>query len=121
MNTKADRALYYQHHVFCCTNLRDPSQGKGDKRKSCAAGGAEILRSYMKDRVKQAGVESARVNTAGCLNRCELGPVMVIYPEGVWYSYRTKDDIDEIVQTHLVKGERVARLLLNNDADVDQV
>jgi (2Fe-2S) ferredoxin len=112
MNNEPDPALFYQHHVFCCTNRREE-----DKRISCAAGGAEVLRAYMKDKVKQAGVEDARVNTAGCLNRCELGPVMAIYPEGVWYSYRTKDDIDEIVATHLLKGGRVKRLMLTNDAD----
>ena len=54
-----------------------------------------------------------RVNSAGCLDRCELGPSMVIYPEGVWYGYRTAEDIDEILETHLRQGKRVVRVLLD--------
>ena len=98
---------FYSAHIFCCTNLRDPS-----KRVSCGGQHADKLRDYLKDRVKDAGIPSARVNTAGCFNRCELGPVMVIYPEGVWYHYETHEDVDEIVREHLVRGKTVERLLL---------
>lgn len=69
----------------------------------------------MKSRAKELGLSGVRINTSGCLNRCEHGPVMVIYPEGVWYGYRSRDDVDEILQTHLVEGKRVERLLLTND------
>jgi (2Fe-2S) ferredoxin len=101
---------YYQHHVFCCTNER-PS---GHPRGCCRERGAEPLRDYMKKRASALGLGKAvRINLAGCLDRCELGPVLVIYPEGVWYSYQTESDIDEILQTHLVAGERVERLLLS--------
>ncbi|KZD12834.1 (2Fe-2S) ferredoxin domain-containing protein [Oceanibaculum pacificum] len=103
-----DPAPYYECHVFCCTNRRPD----GHKRGSCAAAGAEPLRNYMKARAKELGISGTRINIAGCLDRCELGPVMVIYPEGVWYSYRDQADIDEILQSHVKEGRRVQRLLL---------
>lgn len=103
--------LYYQTHVFCCTNERPA----GHPRGSCKARGAEDLRNYFKARVKESGARDARVNVAGCLDRCELGPVFVIYPEGVWYTARTRADIDEIVERHILQGERVERLLLTPD------
>ena len=104
----ADPPLYYRRHVFCCTNERPP----GHKRGCCKSRGAEKLRNYMKARAKELGLEGVRINNSGCLDRCELGPTMVIYPEGVWYTYRTTDDVDEILQTHLVEGGRVERLML---------
>ena len=58
------------------------------------------------------GLKNVRINNAGCLDRCELGPTLVIYPEGVWYSCATKEDIDEVLETHLLKGDRVERLML---------
>jgi (2Fe-2S) ferredoxin len=102
---------YYKAHVFCCTNERPP----GHPRGSCKAKGAEPLRNYMKARMKEEGIEGARVNNAGCLDRCELGPTLVIYPEGVWYTYASKADVDEIIERHFKKGERVERLLLTDD------
>jgi len=66
----------------------------------------------MKDRAKALGLKNVRINSAGCLDRCELGPSVVIYPEGVWYSVPTKEDIDEVLQKHLVEGGRVERLML---------
>ena len=99
---------YYRVHLFACTNRRP----EGNPRGSCAARGSEDLRDYLKAQVRQAGLEGVRVNTAGCLDRCELGPVLVIYPGGIWYGYRSRDDVDEIVAVHLVGGGRVERLLL---------
>lgn len=105
----SDPAPYYQIHAFVCTNRRDES----DPRGSCAARGAEELRDYLKKKARMAGqIKGVRINGAGCLDRCDLGPVMVIYPEGVWYAMDTKEDIDEIIETHLVQGKRVERLLL---------
>lgn len=66
----------------------------------------------MKQRVKTLGIASVRVNNAGCLDRCELGPCMVIYPEGVWYSCKTKEDVDEVITQHLQQGNVVHRLKL---------
>lgn len=109
----SDPRPYYDHHVFCCTNLRP----EGHRRGSCAARGSEPLRNYMKARVKELGVEGriegkVRINGAGCLDRCEFGPVMVIYPEGVWYTYRTEQDVEDILRIHLIEGGRVERLML---------
>jgi (2Fe-2S) ferredoxin len=112
-NGPADPAPYYRRHVFCCVNVREP----GHKRGCCSDKGSVALRDYMKAKCKALGPRAVRVNQAGCLDRCELGPCMVIYPEGVWYSVRTEADIDEIVATHLVGGGRVARLMLD-PADV---
>jgi (2Fe-2S) ferredoxin len=103
-----DPPLYFQHHVFCCTNERPA----GHKRGCCKSRGSEKLRNYMKARAKELGLSGVRVNNSGCLDRCEFGPSMVIYPEGVWYTVRTTEDVDEILQTHLVEGGRVERLMM---------
>lgn len=104
-----DPALYFRAHVFCCTNEREP----GHPRGCCREKGADELRDYMKKKATGLGLgKQVRINNAGCLDRCELGPCLVIYPEGVWYTFRDKADIDEILQTHLVEGARVERLML---------
>lgn len=102
---------YYQRHVFFCCNQRDPS----DPRGCCNAKGASRVRDYAKARVKELGLAGAgkvRVNQAGCLDRCELGPVIVVYPEGTWYTYVDEQDVDEIIREHLVHGRPVQRLKL---------
>ena len=103
-----DPPLYFTCHVFCCTNRRPD----GHPRGSCAAKGSERLRNYMKVRAKELGIAGIRINAAGCLDRCELGPSMVIYPEGVWYRYDSTADIDEILDKHVIGGGRVERLLM---------
>ena len=104
----SDPALFYRAHVFCCVNERP----EGHPRGCCKGRGAEKLRNYLKARAKELGLDDMRINQSGCLERCELGPTMVIYPEGVWYSYNTIEDAEEILQRHLLKGERVERLML---------
>ena len=104
---------YYQHHVFVCTNLRE------DGSQCCQQHNAKEMRDYMKKRSKELGLVrtgQVRINTAGCLNRCELGPVMVVYPEAVWYSFIDEEDIDEILKEHLVKGNIVDRLNVDSDS-----
>ncbi|MSP82274.1 MAG: (2Fe-2S) ferredoxin domain-containing protein [Alphaproteobacteria bacterium] len=103
-----DPAPYYRKHVFCCTNVRP----EGHPRGCCSAKGSVALRDYMKDQAKKLGFSDVRVNIAGCLDRCELGPTVVIYPEGVWYTCRDRDDVDDILREHIGQGRRVARLLL---------
>ena len=103
-----DPAPYYQAHVFACINERP----QGHPRGCCKERGAVRLRTYMKARAKELGIPGVRINQSGCLDRCELGPVMVIYPEGVWYRYDSPEDVDEILKTHLIEGGRVERLLL---------
>src|SRR6202011_5976759 len=77
---------FYKYHVFFCLNQRDPDAG----RPSCANCNAQGMQEYAKKRVKQLGLAGdgkVRINKAGCLERCELGPVVVVYPEGTWYTY----------------------------------
>ena len=98
---------YFKHHVFFCTNQRETGEA------CCAARGAGDMRGYAKDRIKTLGLsgkDKVRINAAGCLDRCAEGPVLVVYPEAVWYTYIDKDDIDEIIDAHLVGGKVVERL-----------
>lgn len=98
---------YYQRHVFFCCNQR--SNGEA----CCNDHGSQTMRDYAKGRVKQlglAGMGKVRINQAGCLDRCEEGPVIVVYPEEVWYTYVDEEDIDEIIEEHLVHGRVVERL-----------
>jgi (2Fe-2S) ferredoxin len=98
---------YYQRHVFFCCNQRQAGEA------CCNNHGAQEMRDYAKQRVKQlglAGKGKVRINQAGCLDRCEEGPVLVIYPEEVWYTYVDRQDIDEIIDQHLVNGRVVERL-----------
>ncbi len=85
---EADPPPYFDAHVFVCCNRRPD----GHRRGSCAASGSEKLRDYMKARAKELGLKRIRVNMAGCLDRCEFGPAMVIYPEGIWYRAETNED-----------------------------
>jgi len=103
-----DPPLYYRLHVFICTNRRPD----GHPRGSCAGRGSEPLRDYLKARVKELGLGEVRVNAAGCLDRCELGPTLVVYPDGIWYRITNHDDVDEILTSHLLRGQRVPRLML---------
>lgn len=107
-DASSDPDLFYGRHVFVCTNERAEDHPRG----SCARKGSVELRSYMKNRAKDLGIEGVRINAAGCLDRCELGPTVVIYPEGVWYSCKTKEDFDEVLERHVRHGERVPHLML---------
>lgn len=102
---------YYRCHVFCCINERP----EGHPRGSCCRRGSVRLRNYMKARAKELGLEDVRINASGCLDRCENGPTMVIYPDGIWYHYQSLADVDEILVRHIAGGERVDRLLLHPD------
>lgn len=102
---------FYRAHVFCCINERP----EGHARGSCARRGAVRLRDYMKARAKLLGLDDVRINAAGCLDRCELGPSIVIYPEGIWYRAETKADVDAILQEHLLGGRLVERLRMDHD------
>lgn len=99
---------FYRLHVFCCTNQRPG----GHPRGSCAGRGSAKLRDYMKARAKELGLESTRINSAGCLDRCELGPAVVVYPDGVWYRMESTGDVDAILEQHLRDGRPVQHLML---------
>ena len=98
---------YYKYHVFICTNQREGGE------ICCEQAGASRLRAYLKQKIKEEGLSgkgAVRINTAGCLDRCGEGPVMVIYPEETWYTYVDEQDIDEIFHEHLQHGRIVSRL-----------
>ena len=102
---------YYSRHVFFCTNDRE------DGSPCCQRFNARQMRKYVKNRCKELGIHGegqVRINSAGCLGRCNEGPVIVVYPEETWYTYVDEEDLDEIVEQHLVKGERVERLMLKS-------
>jgi (2Fe-2S) ferredoxin len=99
---------YFDKHVFFCVNQRAAGES------CCANAGAQKMRDYVKDKVKALKLDAdgnrIRINSAGCLGRCEEGPVLVVYPEGVWYTYVDESDLDEIIEEHLKCGRPVARL-----------
>ncbi len=106
--TTIEPKLFFDVHIFVCCNRRPD----GHRLGSCAARGSERLRDYMKARAKELGIKNIRVNSAGCLDRCELGPCVVIYPEGVWYGVHSREDVDLVLQRHLVEGGRATQLML---------
>jgi (2Fe-2S) ferredoxin len=98
---------YYRRHVFFCCNKRDPPEA------CCANHGSPELQAYAKERIKALGENGkgkVRINKAGCLDRCDEGPVLVVYPDAVWYTYVDRADIDEIIERHVIRGEIVERL-----------
>lgn len=99
----------FQRHVFVCVNERPPDHPRGSCKQK---GGAEV-RDALKKALAARGVKSeVRANNAGCLDQCERGITVVVYPEQVWYGGVTVADVDELVERHLIGGEVVERLLL---------
>jgi len=100
---------FYQYHLFFCINERD------DGSPCCAQFNARDARHHLKQRCKEVGIHKEggiRINSAGCMGRCESGPVIVVYPEAIWYSYVDREDLDEILESHLLAGRPVQRLRL---------
>lgn len=103
----SENTSYYQRHIFFCLNQRDSGED------CCAQHRAQAAFDRCKSQAKTLGLlgpGKVRVNKAGCLDRCAGGPIAVVYPEAVWYSYVDESDIDEIVQSHLRDGVVVDRL-----------
>ena len=108
MQAMSENKSYYSRHIFFCLNERANGEA------SCAQHNAQAAFDRCKAQVKAAGLAGpgqVRVNKAGCLDRCAGGPVAVVYPEAVWYSYVDQSDIDEIVESHLTNGRVVERLV----------
>lgn len=102
-----DSSSHFKHHVFFCLNQRAPGEG------CCTNFNSNAMQAYAKDRIKALGLNGQgkiRINKAGCLDRCDQGPVLVVYPDNIWYTYVDQQDIDEIIDSHLVKGVPVERL-----------
>lgn len=99
----------YERHVFVCVNERP----EGHPRGCCAGKNSSELRERLKHTAKQYGLgQRVRINNAGCLDQCEHGPTIVVYPEAVWYGFVQPEDVDELVRSHLVEGRPVERLRL---------
>ena len=102
---------YYRYQLFFCINQR--KEGKA----CCANHDASAMRDYAKQQLKKLGIHEAgqcRANTSSCLGRCDEGPILVIYPEGIWYSYKTHTDIDQIIQEHIIGGKPVKQLMISS-------
>lgn len=106
----------FQRHVFVCVNERPAD----DPRGSCKAKGGVEVRDRLKKELKARGIAKiVRANNAGCLDQCARGVSVVVYPEQVWYGGVTVDDVPEIVESHLVGGRIVERLLMPDQPHVD--
>jgi (2Fe-2S) ferredoxin len=101
-----DKDRFYNFHFFFCTNKREGGS-------ACSDFGANAMREHAKQLCSGLGLlqdDNVRVNTSGCLGRCEFGPVIAVYPEGVWYTYIDADDVAEIIHEHVIGGRVVQRL-----------
>jgi len=101
--------MSFKHHVFFCLNQR------ANGEDCCERHNAFALFEYAKNRIKELGLSGPgkiRINKAGCLDRCADGPVLVVYPAGVWYTLVDTEDVEEIIQSHLIAGNPVERLQL---------
>jgi (2Fe-2S) ferredoxin len=99
----------FERHVFVCQNVRP----EGAPRPSCTSDGKSELHIELQQRTKAAGLSGrVRINKSGCLDQCEHGPTVVVYPDAVWYGKVRPEDAEEIVTEHLVGGKPVERLLM---------
>lgn len=104
--------MFYEKHLFFCVNQKE--EGK----KCCKNAGSLEMFHYAKQKIAELGLSGKgkiRVSSSGCLGRCALGPILVIYPEAVWYTYQSQADIDRIIEQHLLHNNPVAELLLSED------
>jgi len=102
----------YKKHIFICENIR----GEDDSRKSCGKSDSANIRQLFKTKLKELNLSNIiRANGAACLGQCKHGPVAVVYPEGTWYKNLKLENVEEIVQSHLINDEPVRRLILKNE------
>ena len=101
----------YNKHIFICENKRPID----DPRGCCAEKGSMEIREYFKTRLKELGLNDfVRANSAGCLDACEFGVSIVIYPEQIWYGAVKKVDVEEIIESHILNDIPVERLKINH-------
>lgn len=100
----------YRHHIFICVNQRPPGHPKGD----CASKGSrEVFQKFQEETEKRQLWETVAVNGTTCLGPCSTGTSVVVYPEGIWYGQVRVQDVEEIMEQHVVGGKPVERLLLS--------
>jgi len=101
----------FEHHVFVCHNSR-PADAP---HPSCTSDGKSDLHSQLQLLTKEAGLAGkVRINKSGCLDQCEHGPTVVVYPEAVWYHVPTVEDAEEVLRSHIIEGKVVDRLLIDH-------
>ncbi len=101
----------FEKHIFICENRREKDHPRG----SCAEKGSEELRQVFKKKIKSLNLQiTVRANAAGCLDACEFGPTVVVYPEQIWYGNVSVNDVDEIIESHILNNKPVERLLIND-------
>lgn len=101
-----DKDHFYHPHLFFCTNQREGGT-------ACSNFNSSVMRDHAKQLCAELGLSKwgrVRINTSGCLGRCELRPVIVVYPEGIWHTYADIIDVKEIIHEHVVRGRIVERL-----------
>ena len=102
----------FEKHIFVCENLRPV----GHQRGCCAEKDSIELRQIFKSRLKELGLNTeVRANGAGCLDACEFGPAIVVYPEQVWYGNVSQQDVEEIIQSHIINNIPVERLMIKEN------
>ena len=100
---------YYKYDVFICLNQRE------DGSQCCTQFNSEKIFEYMKQKIKKLNLRGqglVRINRSGCFDRCALGPLLVIYPDAVWYNFIDESDIDEIIESHIMNQKPVQRLVV---------
>jgi (2Fe-2S) ferredoxin len=104
--------MRFKHHIFVCTNVRPPDNPKG----CCSAKGSEEILEIFKKEIASRGLRGkVRANSSGCLDACEYGPTVVVYPEGVWYLGVKKENVIEIIEKHIINDEIVEKLQTKDD------
>ena len=98
----------FDKHLFICCNTREPGHSRG----CCNPDGSDALHKAFKKALAERGVKRVRANKSGCLDQCEKGPSVVVYPDAVWYGKVTEADVNEIVEQHILGGRPVTRLLM---------
>ncbi len=101
----------FTHHIFVCCNRREPGHSRG----CCDPAGSQALRERFKQELKARGLTpQVRANQAGCLDQCELGPTVVIYPQAIWYGHVQPDDVPRIIEETIVGGRVIGDLLIDD-------
>ena len=102
----------FERHVFVCLNAR-PADAP---RPSCTSEGKSDLHTRLQQLAREAGLGAkVRINKSGCLDQCEHGPTVVVYPDAVWYGRVQPEDAEEIVREHLAGGRPVERLRIADE------
>lgn len=101
----------FEKHIFVCENKRLG----GHPRGCCCDKGSKEIRALLKNRLTELGLKSkVRANASGCLDACEYGVTVLVYPEQIWYGGVTLDDVEEIIQQHIINGKPIKRLMIKD-------